>query len=114
MAASTSISKEPTPTTSDVKADTTNGDEKKEEKPAFTEKEERVLKAAWNCLKTGVPEIDMDKLTEFGGFGSKKTAQNTWAVIKKKLASMAPPSAEGEDAGGMLSLLLVASLARAL
>jgi len=28
-------------------------------KPAFTEKEERILKAAWLCLKSGVPEVGM-------------------------------------------------------
>ncbi|KAI5236843.1 hypothetical protein E4T42_09336 [Aureobasidium subglaciale] len=51
----------------------------------FTEKEEMVLKVAWRCLKSGPPEIDMDKLTKAAGFNTLKTATNTWGVIKKKL-----------------------------
>jgi hypothetical protein len=32
-------------------------------------------------------------------FNTTKTAQNTWGVIKKKLAAMAPEGAEGENGG---------------
>ncbi|KAG9688171.1 hypothetical protein KCU95_g2981, partial [Aureobasidium melanogenum] len=51
----------------------------------FTEKEEMVLKAAWRCLKSGPPEIDMEKLMKAAGFNTMKTTSNTWGVIKKKL-----------------------------
>ncbi|KAI4749001.1 hypothetical protein E4T50_00786 [Aureobasidium sp. EXF-12298] len=53
----------------------------------FTEKEEMVLKAAWRCLKSGPPEIDMEKLMRAAGFNTMKTTSNTWGVIKKKLFS---------------------------
>jgi hypothetical protein len=70
----------------------------KTDKALFTEKEERVLKAAWQCLKTP-PEIDIEKLKEAAGFNTTKTAQNTWGVIKKKLATLTPAGAEGEGGG---------------
>jgi hypothetical protein len=73
----------------------------KESSPAkaevtFTEKEERVLKAAWSCLKSP-PEIDIEKLKDAAGFNTTKTASNTWGNIKKKLASMT--AGEGEGGG---------------
>ncbi|KAM0699629.1 hypothetical protein Q7P36_000632 [Cladosporium allicinum] len=67
------------------------------EKSLFTEKEERVLKAAWLCLKSP-PDIDLEKLRVAADFNTTKTASNTWGTIKKKLASLAPPVVEG-DAG---------------
>lgn len=63
----------------------------------FTEKEERVLKVAWSCLKSGPPDVDIEKLTKAGGFNTQKTAANTWGVIKKKLLAMAPAAAEGAE-----------------
>ncbi|KAK6005983.1 hypothetical protein QM012_006393 [Aureobasidium pullulans] len=53
----------------------------------FTDKEEMVLKAAWRCLKSGPPEVDMEKLMKAAGFNTMKTTSNTWGVIKKKLFS---------------------------
>ena len=70
----------------------------KADKPVFTEKEERVLKAAWHCLKAP-PEVDLEKLRVAADFNTIKTASNTWGVIKKKLAAMAPAGAEGEGGG---------------
>ena len=70
----------------------------KADKPIFTEKEERVLKAAWHCLKAP-PEVDLEKLRVAADFNTTKTASNTWGVIKKKLAAMAPAGAEGEGGG---------------
>ena len=70
----------------------------KADKALFTEKEERVLKAAWSCLKSP-PEIDIEKLKDAAGFNTTKTTSNTWGVIKKKLATLAPASAEGEGGG---------------
>ena len=70
----------------------------KAEKALFTEKEERVLKAAWHCLKSP-PEVDIEKLKEAAGFNTTKTASNTWGVIKKKLATLAPAAAEGDGGG---------------
>lgn len=70
----------------------------KAEKVLFTEKEERVLKAAWHCLKSP-PEVDIEKLKEAAGFNTTKTASNTWGVIKKKLATLAPAAAEGDGGG---------------
>ncbi|KAK1058829.1 hypothetical protein LTR33_013291 [Friedmanniomyces endolithicus] len=76
---------------------------KSPEKPVFTEKEERVLKVAWQCLKSGPPDVDVEKLAKAGGFNTTKTASNTWGTIKKKLLAMAPPETdegEGDGAGG--------------
>jgi hypothetical protein len=70
------------------------------EKSIFTEKEEGVLKAAWFCLKTP-PEVDMEKLKVAADFNTLKTASNTWGTIKKKLATLAPPAAEGAEGDGM-------------
>lgn len=67
----------------------------KAEKALFTEKEERVLKAAWHCLKSP-PEVDIEKLKVAADFNTTKTASNTWGVIKKKLATLAPAGAEGD------------------
>jgi len=68
------------------------------EKSFFTEKEEKVLKTAWHCLKSP-PEIDIEKLRVAAEFNTTKTASNTWGTIKKKLASLAPPPTEGEGDG---------------
>jgi hypothetical protein len=65
------------------------------EKTIFTDKEERVLKAAWHCLKFP-PEIDIEKLRVAADFNTTKTASNTWGMIKKKLASLAPPVVEDD------------------
>jgi hypothetical protein len=49
--------------------------------PIFTDKEERVLKAASHCLKSP-PEIDIEKLRVAADFNTTKTASNTWGTIK--------------------------------
>ncbi|GAB7334705.1 hypothetical protein MBLNU13_g06645t1 [Cladosporium sp. NU13] len=74
----------------------------KADKPVFTEKEERVLKAAWHCLRAP-PEVDLEKLKVAADFNTTKTASNTWGVIKKKLAAMAPAGAEGEGGDSPLA-----------
>ncbi|KAI7545248.1 hypothetical protein KC331_g6331 [Hortaea werneckii] len=70
--------------------------------PTFTEKEERVMKIAWTCLKSGPPDVDIAKLTKAAGFNTTKTAANTWGAIKKKLLSMGgdggEEGVEGQDA----------------
>ncbi|KAK4890279.1 hypothetical protein LTR27_011040 [Elasticomyces elasticus] len=76
--------------TSPSKAATPASDAAAVEKSLFTPKEEAVLKVAWACLKSGPPEIDFEKLVKAYGFNTTKTAQNTWGVIKKKLASITP------------------------
>lgn len=43
-------------------------------KPTFTDKEEIVLKAAWSCLKSGPPDVDMAKLMVAGGFNTLKVS----------------------------------------
>jgi hypothetical protein len=75
------------------------------DKSIFTNKEERVLKAAWFCLKSP-PEVDMEKLRVAADFNTPKTASNTWGLIKKKLATLAPPpaAAEGVEGDGMLTI----------
>ncbi|GAB1743230.1 hypothetical protein NU219Hw_g9083t1 [Hortaea werneckii] len=65
--------------------------------PTFTEKEERVMKIAWTCLKSGPPDVDIAKLTKAAGFNTSKTAANTWGTIKKKLLSMAGDGEEGVE-----------------
>ncbi|KAK3637862.1 hypothetical protein LTR56_013465 [Elasticomyces elasticus] len=82
--------------TSPSKAATPASDAAAVEKSLFTPKEEAVLKVAWACLKSGPPEIDFEKLVKAYGFNTTKTAQNTWGVIKKKLASITPVL-EGEE-----------------
>jgi hypothetical protein len=70
------------------------------DKSIFTDKEERVLKAAWLCLKAP-PEVDMEKLRVAADFNTL----NTWGLIKKKLATLAPPpTAEGVEGDGMLTI----------
>ncbi|KAK6437896.1 hypothetical protein LTR95_005902 [Oleoguttula sp. CCFEE 5521] len=59
-------------------------------KPLFTDKEEKVLKVAWSCLKSGPPDVDIEKLQKAAGFNTSKTTSNTWATIKKKLATLSP------------------------
>ena len=49
----------------------------KTDKPLFTEKEEKVLKVAWACLKSGPPDVDMEKLMKAAGFNTLKTTSNT-------------------------------------
>lgn len=68
--------------------------------PTFTEKEDRVMKIAWTCLKSGPPDVDIAKLTKAAGFNTSKTAANTWGVIKKKLLSMGGEGGEGEETQG--------------
>lgn len=98
-----SASKEVTPAISDAMASaasTTNSveveKEKEKEKPLFTAKEEDQLKKAWLCLKSGPPEVDIAKFAKICGFNTQKTAANHWAMMKKKLLSLAP---ETEDEG---------------
>ncbi|KAF2163428.1 hypothetical protein M409DRAFT_57336 [Zasmidium cellare ATCC 36951] len=63
-------------------------------KPAFSEKDMRLLAAAMLSLKTGLPELDYVKFQANGEFNTMKTAQNTWGVLKKKIMSMNPEAAE--------------------
>lgn len=90
-----------TPMGSDAKTSSAAAADKKDTTvPTFTEKEERVMKIAWTCLKSGPPDVDIAKLTKAGGFNTSKTAANTWAVIKKKLLSMAGDGEEGAQVQG--------------
>lgn len=82
-------------------------------KELFSEREEKVLKFAWQCLKSGPPDVDIKKLTQVAGFNTEKTASNTWGVIKKKLATLeavdGDSTVEGErvlhtNAGGLLTM----------
>lgn len=70
--------------------------EKPVEKPTFTEKEIGLLTVAMLSLKSGAPDLDMQKFMAGGNFNTLKTAQNTWGVIKKKLIALAPAPADGE------------------
>lgn len=74
--------------------------EKIVEKPAFNEKETKLLTVAMLSLKSGPPEIDIQKFMTGGGFNTIKTAQNTWGVLKKKLASMSPATENGDTGSG--------------
>ncbi|RMY98125.1 hypothetical protein D0862_07727 [Hortaea werneckii] len=91
-----------TPMGSDAKTSSAAAaaDKKDTAVPTFTEKEERVMKIAWTCLKSGPPDVDIAKLTKAAGFNTSKTAANTWGVIKKKLLSMAGDGEEGVEAQG--------------
>lgn len=91
-------------------SDTETGN-KLAEKSVFTEREEALLKIAWNCLKTApevcyahamsqevtslteTSQIDYEKFQVAGGFNTMKTTQNTWGKIKKKLVT-APDGVE--------------------
>ncbi|KAI7532687.1 hypothetical protein KC331_g13459 [Hortaea werneckii] len=91
--------KDTTPMGSDAKTSSAAAADKKDTAvPTFTEKEERVMKIAWTCLKSGPPDVDIAKLTKAAGFNTSKTAANTWGAIKKKLLSMAGDGEEGAEA----------------
>ncbi|KJX93483.1 hypothetical protein TI39_contig4309g00006 [Zymoseptoria brevis] len=66
------------------------------EKSDFSERDTKLLVAAMLSLKSGAPEIDITKFVKNGEFKTAKTAQNTWGVLKKKLAAL-NPAAEGDD-----------------
>ncbi|KAK5167552.1 uncharacterized protein LTR77_007251 [Saxophila tyrrhenica] len=69
-------------------------------KSTLTPKEEELFKVAMLfCLKSGAPEIDIDKFITHGEFKTKKTAQNTWARIKSKMFPK-KETAEGEGEDG--------------
>lgn len=76
------------------------GAEKPTEKPTFSERETALLQVAMLSLKSGPPDIDINKFMIGGNFNTVKTAQNTWGTIKKKLAALSPPSENGGDATG--------------
>lgn len=66
-------------------------------------REEELFKVAMlHCLKSGVPEIDIDQFIEHGKFNAKKTAQNTWATIKNKVFPK-KEAVEGEPGDGTCS-----------
>ncbi|KAI7236749.1 hypothetical protein KC330_g3582 [Hortaea werneckii] len=91
--------KDATPMGSDAKTSSAAAADKKDATvPTFTEKEERVMKIAWTCLKSGPPDVDIAKLTTAAGFNTSKTAANTWGAIKKKLLSMGGDGEEGAEA----------------
>ncbi|KAI6810305.1 hypothetical protein KC327_g18040 [Hortaea werneckii] len=92
--------KDTTPMGSDAKTSSAAAAAEKKDTtvPTFTEKEDRVMKIAWTCLKSGPPDVDIAKLTKAAGFNTTKTAANTWAVIKKKLLSMGGDGGEGGEA----------------
>ncbi|KAK3716782.1 hypothetical protein LTR37_006132 [Vermiconidia calcicola] len=74
------------------KADTAAADTK----PLLNAREEDLFKIAMiHCLKSGPPDIDIQKFTAKGGFNTVKTASNTWGKIKAKLPK--PEVAEGDD-----------------
>ncbi|KAI6789953.1 hypothetical protein KC361_g8213 [Hortaea werneckii] len=91
--------KDTTPMGSDAKTSSAAvaADKKDTTVPTFTEKEDRLMKIAWTCLKSGFPDVDIAKLTKAGGFNTTKTAANTWGVIKKKLLSMGGDGGEGDE-----------------
>ena len=104
---------------SPIKATTPAVDSAEKAGPSFTEREDRILKLVWLCLKSGPPEVDMDKLTKLGDFQTKKTASNTWGTIKKKLLSMASSTneegnGEGEHGACKCSSLHQTALAKSL
>lgn len=63
----------------------------------FTEKEALVMKSALLCVKSGMPDIDIQRLTKVAGFNTEKTASNTWAVVKKKVLALEERMSLGEE-----------------
>ncbi|KAM3417936.1 hypothetical protein BST61_g6148 [Cercospora zeina] len=51
----------------------------------FSPREQKLLVAAMGSLKSGPPEIDMDVFIKLGGFNARKTAQNQWGALKRKI-----------------------------
>ena len=93
-------SKEGTPAKSDAASSTANPVEKESQ---LNPRQEELFKIAMlYCLKSGAPEIDIDKFVTHGNFAAKKTAQNTWGKIKNKVF-LKVEEAAGEEAadGGM-------------
>ena len=75
------------------------------EKPVstLTAREEDLFKTAMlHCLKSGAPDIDMQKFVKYGGFNTLKTAQNTWGKIRNKLPK--PEVEDGEDGAGTFQI----------
>ncbi|GIZ47876.1 hypothetical protein CKM354_001095500 [Cercospora kikuchii] len=64
----------------------------------FNMREQKLILAAMGSLKSGPPDIDMDTFMKLGGFNTKKTAQNQWGALKKKLAANNPDGEEGAAA----------------
>jgi hypothetical protein len=56
----------------------------------FTDKEERVMKIAWSCLKSGPPEVDYEKLMKAADFKTQKVSLSLASEIKSapKLTQM--------------------------
>ncbi|KAJ4409098.1 hypothetical protein N0V91_002914 [Didymella pomorum] len=49
----------------------------------------QLLSWAMQSLKSGPPEVDIEKLANFAGMTNPRSAGNAWNALKKKL--MAPP-----------------------
>ncbi|KXS95365.1 hypothetical protein AC578_8295 [Pseudocercospora eumusae] len=58
----------------------------------FTEKEVKNMAAAMATLiyNNGSPEFDMEYFMKVGSFGIRKTAQNQWGDLKKKMKEVQP------------------------
>lgn len=106
-----------TPTSSDaaksgaaVKSDTKKSGTSTPSKTSasgLSAREEELFKVAMlHCLKSGVPEIDIDKFIVHGDFKAKKTAQNMWGTIKGKVFPK-KEAVEGEPGDGTYSLHLL-------
>lgn len=63
--------------------------------PVFSE-EVKLLISAIMCLKSGFSEVDYTRLQDLHGFNTLKPAQNTWAVLKKKIITLNPEAAAAE------------------
>ncbi|KAF2208397.1 hypothetical protein CERZMDRAFT_87778 [Cercospora zeae-maydis SCOH1-5] len=61
----------------------------------FSAREQKLLVAAMGSLKSGPPEIDMDVFIKLGGFNARKTAQNQWGALKRKINLNKPDGEEG-------------------
>lgn len=70
------------------------------DKPAFSEREMKLIIAAMMSLKSGPPDVDYQRFQKNGEFNTLKTAQNTWSTLKKKIASLNPEAAADAAASG--------------
>ena len=74
------------------------------DKPAFSEREMKLIIAAMMSLKSGPPDVDYQRFQKNGEFNTLKTAQNTWSTLKKKIASLNPEAAADAAASGKCRL----------
>ncbi|KAJ9664068.1 hypothetical protein H2201_005308 [Coniosporium apollinis] len=53
------------------------------------ERETRLVAIAMQCLKSGAPDVDLDKFAAMAGYASAASAGNAWRPLKNKIFNTA-------------------------